>query len=112
MSGTVHDGAEVRHHQRFGRGGIISELCAKEALLRITGLQNDGAGAIAEQHGSIALRPVEIPGQSFRRDQQHTPARAGRNQTVRDTQTVNETAAADVQIHRRRVLDTHAFLHD
>ena len=78
----------------------------------IRGLQNHGAGTVAEQHGCRAVLPVRDPRERLRTDHERMFRSAGSNVTVGDVQAVHEPAARSLYIESSATTDAQTTLNN
>ena len=83
-------------------------LALARLLLR---LQDDSAGAVAEQHAGAAVVPVEDPREGLGADHQRALEVAGAQQTVGGRQREDEARADRLQIEGRAMGDAEGGLH-
>ena len=75
------------------------EVPAEQLAAAVDGLEDDGAGAVGEQDGGVAVLPVGDPGQRVGADDEQ-PLGAHGDQPVGDDQGVGEARAGGVDVER------------
>ena len=97
--------------QYLPRFAVTTELAGNQAALLLARLDDDGAGAIPEQHGGVALGPVQQLGQSLGTDHQHPLHHAGLHQGGGDREGIDEAGAGGVEVEHRCLVGAEGLLH-
>ena len=87
------------------------QVCRQNAGL-LTGLQHDGAGAVAKKHAGGTIFPVKDAGEYLRADHQRFFARTGTDELLGSGQRIDETAAHGLNIKGGAALNTEPGLQD
>ena len=87
------------------------ELRGQDALLAILGLEDDGAGPVAEQDAGGAVFPIEDPAERFRADDQRPLGVAAAEHRIGDAQRVEKSGANGVNIESDAIVDPEQRLH-
>ena len=74
--------------------------------------QNDGTGAVAEQHAGAAIVPIENARIDLRADDECVTRHAACNHSISERQCVNESRTHGLQIKCRAAMRAQFFLQD
>src|SRR3981081_4174927 len=91
-------------------------MCGQDATVRgisrlRLGIQDTGAGPVAEQHAGAAVLPVEYPRKRLRPDHERALERTAAQKIVGRGEREHEARAYRLQIERRALVDAELVLH-